>query len=95
MEERKHRDSHSFTWGMLVGGALVLMLTTKKGRQLLKEITDGGLDGIEEFIDIEKVREITNDFSDNSDEEDSQPNIDESSVEKPKKRRRLFRGVRK
>ena len=96
MEQRKDRNSHGFTWGMLVGGAVVLMLTTKKGREILKEISDGGLEGIEEFIDIEKVKELTNEFSDDGDEqEDASPSgADQPQAEKPKKRR-LFRRVRK
>ncbi len=94
MEEKKHRDSHSFTWGMLVGGALVLMLTTKKGRQILKEISEGGIEGIEEFIDLEKVKELANDFTD--DENDEKEEIDDEKQPTPKrKKRRLFRGVRK
>lgn len=97
MEQRKNRESHSFTWGMLVGGALVLMLTSKKGRQVLKEVTDGGIEGLEEFIDIDKVRELTKEFSANDEEKDTALHVDQDpqpQVKKPQKRR-FFRGARK
>ena len=90
MEEKRRDSSHSFTWGMLVGGAIVLMLTTKKGREVLKELTNGGLEGIEEFIDIEKVKELTSEFGAEDDSED-----EGEEKEKPRKRRRLFKGIRK
>lgn len=92
MDEKKGRESHSFTWGMLVGGAMVLLLTTKKGRTILKEISEGGIEGIEEFIDIEMVKELSKEFSG----EDTE-SINETNEEKTtkKKKRRLFRGVRK
>jgi hypothetical protein len=94
MDEKRHKESHNFTWGMIVGGALVFMLTTKKGRELLKELTDGGIDGIEEFIDLDKVKELTREFHD--DEEEDLIDEDEEAVPKVKKKsRRLFRGIRK
>jgi len=93
MEERKSRDSHSFTWGMIVGGAVMLMLTTKKGRDILKELAESGYEGIEEFVDLEKVKELAGQFDD-ADESDSEVEQQPQKEVKPK-RRRIFRGVKK
>jgi hypothetical protein len=94
MEERKNRNSHGFTWGMIVGGAVVLMLTTKKGREILEELAEGGYEGIEEYIDLEKVKELAGQFG-----EDDEPDIEEKGYEEKlddkqtprKKKPRLFR----
>lgn len=42
-----------FLWGALLGAGAVLLLNTKKGKKLLKSLTDEGADGLsnlEEFI---------------------------------------------
>lgn len=93
MDEKRHKESHNFTWGMIVGGAVVLMLTTKKGRQILKEVSEGGLDSLEDIIDIDRVRELAGEFG--VDEEDDQEEVEEAEVERKPKRRRLFKGVRR
>lgn len=100
MDEKRQRESHSFTWGMLVGGALVLMLATNKGRKLLKEITEGGIEGLEEYIDLDKVREITKEFTDSeSDEEKFSKKMKEEIEDTPPlqkvKRPKFFKRSRK
>lgn len=64
MEDEKQKHSHGFTWGMIVGGAVVLMLTTKRGRQILKEVTDGGIEGLDQYLDIDKIKALTSEFDD-------------------------------
>ena len=94
MDEPKKKNSHGFTWGMIVGGAVVLMLTTKKGREILKELTEGGIDGLEEYIDVEKIKALTSEFTDeDSVEESRETSKNPVSTEKKvfKKRKRFFR----
>lgn len=93
MDEKRHKESHNFTWGMIVGGAVVLMLTTKKGRQILKEVSEGGLESLEDLIDIDRVRELAGEFD--GEDEGDQEYVDEVEVERRPKRRRLFKGVRR
>lgn len=88
MDEHKDKKSHGFTWGMIVGGAVVLMLTTKRGREILKELTEGGLEGIEDFIDLDKVKALTSEFDD-EDRTDELPNDEKKKT--VKKRKRFFR----
>jgi hypothetical protein len=73
MDEKTKKNSHGFTWGMIVGGAVVLMLTTKRGREILKEVTEGGIDGIDQFIDIDKIKALTSEFDDEDIPEDISP----------------------
>lgn len=46
-----------FIFGVLVGVAATLLLTTKKGRKLLKVITDEGIERFSKFEDIVKTME--------------------------------------
>jgi hypothetical protein len=100
MEERKDRNSHSFTWGMIVGGALVFMLSTKKGREIIKELTEDGIEGIEDFIDIEKIKELTREFDDEPEVVEKKTtkravSDEPADTQKTKKKPRLFRRARK
>lgn len=55
---------NAFLLGALIGGGAVFLLGTKKGKKLLKTITEGGFEGISEIgdliEDIEEEREIEN-----------------------------------
>ncbi len=54
--------SHGFLIGAIIGGALVFLLGTKKGKNLLKTITEEGLEvfsGFEDFIEDEADYENT------------------------------------
>jgi len=44
-KNNNHTDLETdFFWHVLVGSLLTLLVTTKKGRELFKEITEKGLD---------------------------------------------------
>lgn len=45
------RFSDGFLLGLIIGGGLVLLFTTKKGNKILKVVTDEGLDGLGKFIE--------------------------------------------
>lgn len=51
--ETKH-DKHSgnaFLWGLIIGALFATLLTTKRGRQILRELTDLGLELFEDFVE--------------------------------------------
>lgn len=49
---------NGFLLGALIGGGVVFLLGTKKGKQLFKTITEGGFEGISEIEDlIEDIEE--------------------------------------
>lgn len=70
VESQDHREGHlnlSFVFGLLLGGLLVFVLGTKKGRKLVEEILEEGADawggvleenpGLEEKVE-EKTAEV-------------------------------------
>ena len=51
--ETKH-DKHggnAFLWGLIIGALLTTLLTTKRGRQILRELTNLGLEIFEDFVE--------------------------------------------
>lgn len=57
---------NGFIWGAIIGGGLVFLLNTKKGKRLLKLISEEGLDGISNLIGGDNEEEF-----DGEDEGDS------------------------
>ncbi len=54
MENRNDNRGNGFLFGLIVGVAVTLLFTTKKGREILRELTDRGMEKIgdlEEKID--------------------------------------------
>lgn len=54
-----------FLWGAIIGGGLVFLLSTKKGKRLLQLISDKGLEGLSSLI---SDNEILNDEYDEDEE---------------------------
>jgi hypothetical protein len=54
--ETKHekKGGSHFFWGLVIGALLATLLTTKKGRLILREIVNLGLELIEELIEEKK-----------------------------------------
>jgi gas vesicle protein len=48
--ENKHNNAgNGFLFGVVVGGITTLLFTTKKGREIVKEVTERGLDKFSEI----------------------------------------------
>lgn len=75
MEHHKkdhHRESgghfNGFLFGIIVGVALTLLFTTKKGRRILRSLTEEGLDKVNKWEDLiskridEKIENINDDL---------------------------------
>lgn len=99
---------NGFLWGAILGGGLVFLLGTKKGKQLLKVITERGLEGISEISDLiedieeeKEIREVpvktikSNGVHHSSIEHVSVHVPSESLVSKIKKPVRFFKGIPK
>ncbi len=105
--QEKH-GPNGFLLGLLIGGAVGALVSTKKGRQILKDLADYGLEYVGKTIDMEDVENILNGedeevFEDDLDmtknetkreEQNSSPKEDVMQKNEPA-RRRLFRGIRK
>lgn len=96
--------SHGFLIGLVVGAALVFFLGTKKGRKLLRTISEEGLEGIfnlEEFMGEDEDQEeagkgssMTHDTSEEHSSEESYGNgATPDHNPKPTIHRRLFKGI--
>ena len=67
--KEKHHSSHNgFLFGVLLGVAITLLFTTKKGRRILKSLTDEGLEKVNQWEDLvsrkidEKMESINDDL---------------------------------
>jgi gas vesicle protein len=83
-----------FLLGVLVGAVIVFLLATKKGKKILKAISDDGLDNISGIL--EKVNKTTG-LDEMYDEEEPVPQrriiaVKEVVEERPKTRR-FFKGI--
>ena len=70
MENKKGSNfGNGFLLGALVGGAIVFAVGTKKGRRILKALTEEGIEGVSEINDlIQDYQEVGEEF-----EEEDEP----------------------
>ncbi|MGH7245472.1 MAG: hypothetical protein ACREGI_00895 [Candidatus Levyibacteriota bacterium] len=106
-ENNHHHSGHAFMNGLLlgavIGGGLVFLLGTKKGKKVLKIITEEGLEGVSE------LKELIENQDEEYEEEDEVP-ADVAVAEEvhaaasheeikqpvtPKQQKRFFRGIGK
>lgn len=106
--QEKH-GPNSFLLGLIIGGAVGALVSTKRGRQILKDLADYGLEYVGKTIDMEDIENILNGedeevYEDELDMTKSEARraereekvVEEKEVEKREpQRRRLFRGIRK
>lgn len=95
--EDKH-GSNGFMFGFMIGAAVGALVSTKKGREILKDVADYGLEYVGNFInldDFEGVMEEEEEMMKGEGEEVTpKETVPEEEPKKPL-RRRLFRGIRK
>lgn len=90
MENKEHGSGGGFVWGLLIGAAVGSLVSTQKGRQILKDLMDHGLESLENVINIDEVK--------NAIKIDGEEMMGGEMTEaKPvvAKRKRLFRGIRR
>lgn len=63
-------SQNSFMWGMIIGGLIVFLLVTKKGRRVLKAISEEGFEKLGEYVDINKLNSLKESFEDEIDEDE-------------------------
>ncbi len=57
-------------WGAIIGGGLVFLLGTKKGKKILKMITEEGVEGLSEILEAQMdERDLEEDGEEVEDEE--------------------------
>lgn len=92
MDSKRHGGNlNVFVFGVLVGVAATLLLTTKKGRKLLKVLTDEGVDRLSQLENMVKDIELEEDEDEYyADEEgpigESEESDGDDYVEEPERR---------
>ncbi|HUD44946.1 MAG TPA: YtxH domain-containing protein [Patescibacteria group bacterium] len=81
MQQKNGSSLNGFLWGLIVGVALTLLFTTKKGRQILRSLTDEGLSKFSEVEDILHAMEEAGEYEDV--DELTADEIRENTDEKP------------
>jgi gas vesicle protein len=85
--------------GLILGGGAVFLLGTRTGKNLLKIISEQGMDGLTDLLeeydlsDLEEVEDIEDEPGDGVQEESSSAKATEGQGKTPKKH--FFRRVRK
>lgn len=93
-----------FLWGAIIGGSIVFLLGTKKGKKLLKTITEEGIENISNIGEL--VEDELEEYEEEpvvtqgkqavpEDQVRPEPPVQSREVEKPTGVKRLFRGIHK
>lgn len=105
---RRGGSFSAFVFGILVGSLVTLLFTTKKGRKILRVITDEGVERFTKWEDMISAVEQEMDNEDISSSigegveekieavvQEAKENITPIITEVEKKKRRIFKGIRK
>ena len=82
--------------GLLIGAAVGALVSTKRGRKILKDVVDYGIEYVGNTVDMDDIETILND-----DEEEMMGGEveavakEEKEAEQPSRRKRLFRGIKR
>ncbi|QQG40905.1 MAG: hypothetical protein HYV37_01105 [Candidatus Levyibacteriota bacterium] len=87
--------SHGFILGALIGGGIVFLFGTKKGKKLLKTITEEGLEGIAELENL--AEDEIEEYENSDDVVQKQPSTkpQENLNEVTSSAKRFFKGIHK
>ncbi len=94
---------NGFIWGFIIGGALVFLLGTKKGKKLLRAISEEGLENItdilesqdEEHEDEEQSQETQTSSSNHDNHKNGEAKKYNPVIDTKSKIRRFFRRSKK
>lgn len=97
MENNNGKFMSGFIWGAIIGGGLVFLLSTKKGKKILKMLSVEGLESVSKLLENNEEESIDEDDEELT-EKDS---IGGEPIKKPvngnghKPLRRFFKGISK
>lgn len=97
MENNNHKSGSGFfggfMFGLLVGGLIVFLLATKKGKKILKTISEEGLDKVNDIIERTEKEADLEEVYDEEEEVALPRKIIAHRKETEVKPRRFFRGI--
>lgn len=87
-----------FLWGAIIGGGLVFLLSTKKGKKLLQLISDKGLEGLSSLISDNEI--LNDEYDEDEDLAESDKKVNEEANKNTNhngetKIKRFFKGISK
>ncbi|MDE2588780.1 MAG: hypothetical protein KGL95_03855 [Patescibacteria group bacterium] len=90
---------NGFFLGVIVGAALVFLLGTKKGKKLLKLLTESGIEGVsdlqEMIAETEDADDYEQEYTSGGEEIEHIMHVDQESKPIHRPLKRFFRGVKK
>lgn len=95
--QEKH-GPNGFLLGLVIGGAVGALVSSKRGRQILKDLADYGLEYVGKTIDMEDIETILNEDEEemmDGEMDTEEPIPTEKTSEPAAPRKRLFRGIRR
>lgn len=91
----ENKNNSGFVWGLLIGAAIGSLISTEKGRRIIKELSEHGLESIENLMDIDEIKQAMEDGVEKGKEILDVDNKSEEIVVAVKKKPRLFRGIKR
>lgn len=89
-DQNKHHGG-GFVWGFALGAAVGALVSTKRGREILKELSDYGLEYLGNVVNLDDLKSAI------EGEEEEIVAGEVTDIKEPTvlKKKRLFRGIRK
>lgn len=56
-DKKESKSSNNFLFGMIIGGALTYLIATERGREILKELFNEGMEKVQEMTSPEPEEE--------------------------------------
>lgn len=85
--------------GLLIGAAVGALVSTKRGRKILKDVVDYGIEYVGNTVDMDDIETILNDdeeeMSSYAEATEDKMAKEEKEAEQPSRRKRLFRGIKR
>lgn len=93
-ERNEHKPgNNAFMWGLIIGGLLVYLFTTKRGKKILKQLSEVGLEALDNISNVEETDEYVDEDIEDVPEETSEAVSGNGNDDSHP--RRFFKGVKR
>lgn len=103
-KDKQHHGGNfvnGFMWGAAVGGGVSFVLSHKKGRELIRDISENGLEALRGVLDPDNIDEIKKGFKEHMSREEEYDYREHGRYSPPPSSRpsapkkRVFKGIKK
>lgn len=98
MEKTNHHGPgfmNGFFLGIIVGAAIVFLIGTKKGKKILKMLTESGIEGVSDLEEMLSENEESGDYEQEYTAEGEEIQTPQSAKPEHRPLKRFFRGIKK